>query len=303
MRLKLFPLGATVLMTAILGAFLIGSRAPVYAADTLKISPEQDAQLKGFLQKRFHIADTNQITLGTPVPSPFPHLWMRTVTVAPEQGPPIRVEMFTNATEDKVVIGQFLDLHTDPWGRVPMSTFHLTDRAMLGPSDAPVTVIEFADFECPYCARAFGEIETMVNDKYKGKVKLYFKNFPLQMHAWAMQAAIAAECIRRQNPADFWDFAQVIYTSQAQIDPTNLRPRIEAYASANKLDTGILNACMLGKLAEQQVSQDQLDGVAAHVMSTPTFFVDGIPVVGLPEQKVFDFVINSELKNAAAAQN
>ena len=116
-------------------------------------------------------------------------------------------------------------------------------------------------------------------------------------------AAIAAECIRRQNPADFWDFAQVLYASQAQIDPANLRPRIEAYASANKLDTGILNACMTGKSAAQQVAQDQLDGVAAHVMSTPTFFVDGIPVVGLPEQKVFDFVINSELKNAQAAQN
>jgi protein-disulfide isomerase len=267
------------------------------AADAPRISPEQDAQLKAYLQKRFHIADVKQISLSSAVPSPFPHLWARTVTVTPDQGPPVKVEMFTNATEDKVIIGQYLDLHSDPWGRIPMSRFHLKDRAMLGPENAPVTIIEFADFECPFCARAFSEVETMVNDRYKGKVKLYFKNFPLAMHPWARQAAIAAECIRRQNPQDFWDFAQVIYTSQSQIDPSNLRQRIDAYASANKLDQSVLNACMMGKSAEAQIAQDQLDGVAAHVMSTPTFFVDGIPVVGLPEQKVFDFVVNSELKS------
>jgi protein-disulfide isomerase len=291
------------LMALILGLSALAFSRQACAESAPTVSAEQDAQLKAYLQKRFHIADMKQIRLSAPVPSPFPDLWTRTVTVTPEQGPPVRAEMFMNASEDKVIIGQYLDLHSDPWGRIAMDKFDLKDRAVQGPEDAPVTIIEFADFECPYCARAFGEIETMVNNQYKGKVKLYFKNFPLAMHPWAMQAAIAAECIRRQNPSDFWDFAQVLYTSQAQIDPNNLRDRIEAYAKANKLDMSILNACMLGKSAERQVAQDQKDGVAAHVMSTPTFFVNGIPVVGLPEQKVFDFVINSELKNKQQAKD
>ncbi|MGH7906522.1 MAG: DsbA family protein [Candidatus Binataceae bacterium] len=271
-----------------IAASALAARAPIFSAS-------QDNHLKEFLQKRFHIAHIKEIVLGPAIPSPFPGLWTRTVTVTAPDGHQARVTLYANRAEDKVILGQYLDLHGDPWGRINISKLHLKDRAELGPADAPVTIVEFADFECPFCARAFPQIETLVHDKYKGKVKLIFKNFPLSMHPWARQAAIAAECIRRQNPAEFWNFAEVLYSSQAQINPMNLRERIDAFVKAEKLDPSLLNACVMGKSAERQVAQDVRDAMAAHVQSTPTFFIDGIPVVGLPEDKVFGYVINSEL--------
>lgn len=262
----------------------------------------QDLRIRQYLQKHFHIGDLKDIALGAPTPSPLPGVFRRTLTVTTPNGP-IKTDLFTDQAGEKVIIGQYLDLRTDPWGRINMEKLRLTDRATLGPDDAPVTVVEFADFECPFCARAFGEIETLVNDRYKGKLRLIFKNFPLAMHPWARPAAIAAECIRRQNPADFWEFAQILYSSQAQIDPNNLRSRIDAYAKAAKLDGDALNQCMMGKSADEVIVQDQRDGMIAHVQSTPTFLINGIPVVGLPEEKSFEFVINSQLKGDQSASS
>ncbi len=259
----------------------------------------QDQHIKEFLQKRFHIENLKEITLGAPTPSPFPGVWARTLTVATPRGT-VKTNIYTDASGQKVILGEYLDIRSDPWGRVDTGKLRLTDRATQGPDDAPVTIVEFADFECPFCARAFDQIENVVNNRYKGKVRLVFKNFPLAMHAWARPAAIAAECIRRQNPALFWEFAQILYTSQASIDVNNLRSRVEAFAKANKLDTQALDACMTGKSADETVVQDERDGMLAHVQSTPTFLINGVPVVGLPEEKSFEFVIQAQLKDAQA---
>jgi protein-disulfide isomerase len=277
----------------------IVAAAPALAAAGPDLS--HDSRVKDFLQKRFHIASTKDIALGAPTPSPFPGLWTRTLTVTTPSGS-VKTFIYTDAAQDKIIIGQYIDLRTDPWGRIDTDKLRLTDRATQGPDNAPVTIVEFADFECPFCARAFDQIETIVNNRYKGKVKLIFKNFPLSMHPWARPAAIAAECIRRQNPADFWEFAQILYSSQAQIDPNNLRSRVENYAKAAKLDTQALDQCMMGKSAEEVISQDLSDGALAHVQSTPTFLINGIPVVGLPEEKSFEFVIKSELKDGHTAE-
>jgi protein-disulfide isomerase len=165
----------------------------------------------------------------------------------------------------------------------------------MGPAKAPVTIVEFADFECPHCAHAMGVVETAVESKYSGKVRLVFKNFPLQGHQWARAAAIAAECVRLQNPATFWDFANEIYRVQAFITPDNLAQRIDDFARHNQLDSDALHACMMGQAADQRVAQDILDGQRANVVSTPTLFINGIPVMGA-EPEILDSVISSELQ-------
>jgi len=297
--MRLPRLSAPVLiLTLVLSLSLVASAAPAMAAAGPDLA--QDPHVKEFLQKRFHIASLKEIVLGAPTPSPFPGLWTRPLTVTTPSGA-VKTFIYTDAAQDKIIIGQYIDLRTDPWGRINLEKLRLTDRATMGSDDAPVTVVEFADFECPFCARAFDQIGTLINNRYKGKVRLIFKNFPLQMHPWARPAAIAAECIRRQNPADFWEFAQILYSGQAQIDTSNLRARVDAYAKAAKLDRQTLDQCMMGKSADLVISQDQADGATAHVQSTPTFLINGIPVVGLPEDKSFDFVIQSELKDGHTA--
>ena len=251
--------------------------------------------MKTYLQKHFKIPSPDLIKMGPAVKTPIEGLFARQLIVSNEQGQNVSTTLFFDKNENKAIIGQFLDTSIDAWGRVNMGSVTLDDRPTQGPAAAPVTIVEFADFECPYCAHAFSEIETLVNTTYKGKVKVIFKAYPLTMHLWAMKAAEAAECARVQNPAAFWDFARYFYTNQGTIDAKNLQDNVDKVAKAQKLDAPSLKACMDSPQTEARIKQDQLDGNTIHVSSTPTFFVNGIPVVGLPENKVLNFVIDSEL--------
>jgi protein-disulfide isomerase len=140
----------------------------------------------------------------------------------------------------------------------------------------------------------------MVNTTHKGQIKVVFKNYPLNVHPWAVKAAEAAECARLQNPTTFWDFARYFYSNQGSINPKNVQEHIDKEAAKLGLDAPSLKACMESPAASDHVKQDQADGNAIKVSSTPTFFVNGIPVVGLPDGKVLDFVIASELADKSA---
>jgi len=267
-------------------------------------SAPTDAQLKAALQKRLLVSDPTRMTIGPPSPGPLKGMFQRTITLTGGEGQKLELKYFTTTSADKgLITHEFASFDiADPWQRVDLKSQHLDDRAVLGPAAAPVTIIEFADFECPYCARAFNEIETLVTTTYKDKVRLVWKNYPLGVHAWAQQAAIAAECARQQNPSAFWEFAQSFYRDQSEITPQNLREHVDQYANALKLDGKALNACVLGDSAEQRVNQDKKDGDAIHVNSTPTFLINGVLVVGLPTSNVFDFVITSQLEEQHAAR-
>jgi protein-disulfide isomerase len=273
--------------------------APV-ATDAAK-----DAALKIYLQKHFKIPSAESVTLGPAFKTPITGLLARQLTVKNDQGQSITAMIFFDKNEDKAIIGQYLDLGAEPWGRVNMGAVTLDDRPTQGPADAPVTIVEFADFECPFCAHAFSVIEALVNSTYKGKVKVIFKAYPLNVHPWAIRAAEAAECARLQNPATFWDFARYFYTNQGSINVNNLQDNVDKLAKEHKLDGPSLKACMASPQTEARIKQDQLDGNSIHVSSTPTFFVNGIPVVGLPDGKILEFVISSELegKTPTAAAN
>jgi protein-disulfide isomerase len=283
-------------------------RAQAFAAsDSTKpviSSNENDAKLKAALQKRLLVPNLADLSLGPPSPAPLPDVTQRTITVNGADGQKFQVELFTGPSGDKGILAQRFAPFSiaNPWERVDAKLLHLADRPTLGPADARVPIVEFADFECPYCAKAFNEIETLVNTTYKGQVRLIWKAFPLQGHTWAEQAAIAAECVREQNPQAFWTIAADFYRDQNEITPQNLRDHIYGYANPLGIDPKALNACILGSSAEERVEQDKKDGAAVHVMSTPTFLVNGVPVVGLPTSNVFDFVITSQLQSHTASR-
>jgi len=242
----------------------------------------------------------SDVEVGAATPGPLHGLWSRPLRPANQPpGAPAKSVLITDSP-GKAILGTELDLTKDPWGRVSLDKLHLADRPTLGPDDAPVTIIEFGDLECPFCARAFNEIETMVNTTHKGKVRLIFKHFPLNIHPWAMQAAIAAECARRQNPKAFWSFVSDVYRDQGAISPQNLREHVTAYVEQLGLDQQVLNACIMAPAAEAQVVQDRDDGNAIGINSTPTFLVNGIELVGLPSDKTFEYVVGSELKQHEA---
>ncbi len=267
-------------------------------------SPSSDA-LKTALQKRLLVPDPAMLTIGPPSAGPLSGMTQRDVTINNGQGQQAELKYFTtgSATDKGLIAREFIAFDSaNPWQRADMTKVHLDDHGVMGPTPAPVTIVEFADFECPYCARAYNEIETLVNTTYKDKVRLIWKNFPLPAHTWAQQGAIAAECARQQNPKALWTFAESFYRDQGEITPQNLRDHIDQYATAASLDAKALNACVLSDAVEKRVLQDRTEGEAIHINSTPSFLINGVMVVGLPTSNVFDFVITSQLKEKSASK-
>lgn len=262
-----------------------------------------DARLVEYLQKRLRLTHPGSVRLSPALEGPVPGLWSRIATITNNKGATAQVHLFADAAGEHVIIGQAFDTRQDPWGRIDVRGLHLDDRASLGPPDAPVTMIEFGDFECPFCAHALDTIETALRTTYKDRVRLIFKHFPLNSHPWARTAAVAAQCVRAQNPEAFWDFARDLYRDQNNIDATNLKQHLAAFAAKAGLDQAALQACTSSRSAQALIQQDIDDGRSIRVGSTPTILIDGIVLVGEPDSETLDFVLDSELKRPVAARS
>mgnify|MGYP001596113076 FL=1 len=161
-----------------------------------------------------------------------------------------------------------------------------------GNPDAPVTIVEFSDFECPFCAAFYQNTLPQIEENYikTGKVKLVFRDFPLPFHANAQKAAEAAECAGEQGK--FWEMHNMIFDNQEAIEIVDLKQNGKSFG----LDIATFNDCLdLGKYADE-VKKDMNDGAVAGVAGTPTFFINGEKVVGAQPFEVFKEVIEMKLK-------
>jgi protein-disulfide isomerase len=148
-------------------------------------------------------------------------------------------------------------------------TFDLAGRPMKGNPNAKVTIVEFSDFECPYCSRAVDEVEAVLK-AYPKEVKLYYLHFPLtSIHKTAMPAAIAAECAGQQDK--FWPFHDKLFQNQSSL-------RDDFFKTTAKdlgLDESKFVACLENPATKDRVKQDQDQGNAAGVEGTPSFYING----------------------------
>lgn len=168
------------------------------------------------------------------------------------------------------------------------------DRARLrGDPKAPVTIVEFADYQCPYCQKAEPAMKQLL-EKYPGQVNLAFRDFPLSsIHPYAQKASEAARCAGKQGK--FWEFHDALFTDEARLDD----PGLKAAARTLGLDDGAFASCLASAEFAPQVALDQEDGTKAGVGSTPSFFVNGVFVNGVQPVSEFEKLIDNELKSAA----
>ncbi|MFO1519501.1 MAG: thioredoxin domain-containing protein [bacterium] len=160
-----------------------------------------------------------------------------------------------------------------------------------GPASAPVTVIEFTDYQCPFCAKARPTIKELV-DSYKNDVHYVVRNFPLDFHPFAKKAAVAALCADQQKK--YWDFSQKMWDNQKALDVDSLKK----YAEEVKLDMKKFNECLDGDKTLADVSKDQQEGAKAGVSGTPAFFINGQALTGAQPIEAFKKMIDQELKEA-----
>lgn len=157
-----------------------------------------------------------------------------------------------------------------------------------GPADAPITLVEFSDYECPFCKAAEGVVK-QVRERYPTQVKVAFKNYPLPTHPKARPAAEAALCAAEQGK--FWEFHALLFEKAPQIAPEQLA----GIATEAGLDAAKLQECITSKRSSAQIDADLAIGKSAGVAGTPAFYVNGVPIAGGRTLDEFAKAIDAEL--------
>ncbi|MFA4819100.1 MAG: DsbA family protein [Patescibacteria group bacterium] len=166
-----------------------------------------------------------------------------------------------------------------------------TDNPAWGFKDAPVTIVEFADFQCPFCREAAPILRTL-RTKYADGVRFIYRDFPIaDVHPEAIAAAEAARCANQQGK--FWEYHDQLFEQQDNLGAT----LYTSLAQSLKLDMDKFKSCLNGHLTLAGIKKDYEAGLAAGVIGTPTFFVNGYPVSGALPLAVWDQIITAALKD------
>jgi len=174
-----------------------------------------------------------------------------------------------------------------------------SDDPVLGKADAPVTIVEFSDFQCPFCRRFWADTYTQLKEEYidTGKVRLVFRDYPLPFHDAATPSALAANCANEQGK--FWQYHDKMFIEQekqGQGTVTYGATELKAWAQQLGLNTAQFNQCLDSKKYADEVAADTAAGSAAGVSGTPSFFVNGQLLVGAQPFASFKAIIDAELE-------
>ena len=174
--------------------------------------------------------------------------------------------------------GELADMTRDPLVDV-RAKLKLDDAPSTGDPKAPITLVEFADFQCPVC-RQLHDVMRALLPNYP-QARLVFKDFPLSnIHPWARTAAIAGRCAFQQDPKAFWTFYDRIYDDQQVISAENAWNKMTDYAGQAGLDAATFKSCMANPEATQAVDASFANGQELEVSSAPTVFVNGRRFMG-----------------------
>jgi protein-disulfide isomerase len=206
----------------------------------------------------------------------------------------------------------------------PLDKMDLTNRPYRGNKDAKVTLVNYDDFQCPYCARNHTELMTSILKTYGDRIKIVYKDYPLvEIHPWAMRAAVDGNCLAAQNNDAYWDFADFVHANQKDITgpppavpekPTpeqtknareealkgafgRLDKQATDVAAKRGLNTAKLDACVKAQdVTGVQASRKEGDDLG--INATPTMYVNGLKLDGVIPEPELRAVLDKALKDA-----
>ncbi len=203
----------------------------------------------------------------------------------------------------KIVRASVFDIGQNPF-KADLDKLKTQFQPSLGTPGAPVILVVFTDFQCPFCKEEAQMIRQNLLSAYPKEVRLYFKDYPLaQIHPWARTAAIAGRCIFRQNPAAFWDFHDWVYAHQTEITADNFKDKLLEFAGGKEIDAIQLSRCLETRATEAEVDRSILEGKELGVRSTPTLFVNGRRLEGQMPWPNLREIIDYEIEYQKTAKN
>ncbi|HLK33685.1 MAG TPA: thioredoxin domain-containing protein [Terriglobales bacterium] len=205
-------------------------------------------------------------------PAKDPSLAEVTVLVSGKQGPQI-FTFFVTPDDQYAIAGNMVPFGADPFAKARAELQQGAHGPSRGPADAPVTLVEFSDLQCPHCKEAQPTLEKLLGEE--PNVHFILQNFPLPSHNWAFKAASFADCVGRENNTAVWKFVDSVFAQQENITEANAGDKLTELATAAGVDGKATAACADQPATRARVEQSIALGKSVGVTGTPSLFING----------------------------
>jgi protein-disulfide isomerase len=253
--------------------------------------PQLNRRIEVLVRSQFEVPPNVDVAIGATTKSEFPGFENLPITFS-SKGKQTVVNFLLSSDGNTVARLERFDI-----SHSPSEMISTQNRPLRGTQDAKVTIVNFDDLECPYCARMHEQLFPATLDRYKGLIKFYYKDYPLvEIHPWAMHAAVNANCLADQSGDAYWRFVDYVHNhgdeitgpahdSQLAFKTLDRLTREEGQRS--KLDGAKLDVCII-KQDEAPVRASMKQGDSLGVNGTPTLFINGERIAGaLPQAEVW----------------
>jgi protein-disulfide isomerase len=262
--------------------------APSKASTQNSLPPETVHRVQSEIRSRYNVPPQINIEVSDPKRSEMPGFDQLSVTFT--GGTHSTSHDFLISSDRKTLVHlEKFDISQDV-----MAKINVKGRPVRGNANAKVTIINFDDFQCPFCSRMHSTLFPSLLQSYGDRVRIIYKDYPLvEIHPWAMHAAVDGNCLNEQNNEAYWDFADFVHANQKNVAGksraealVNLDSAAKDQAQKHQLDQEKLQACM-SKQDEAAVRASMAEADAMGVDSTPTLFINGEKLSGVvPEQEL-----------------
>jgi len=275
---------------------------PVAQSASDKKSALDEPTLEAYVRHLFVWGPQIKVEISNAKPSPLPG--MLEVSVRASAGNASQdLVFYVSKDGQKIVQGTVFDVKDNPF-KADLDKLQTDLQPSFGTPGAPVVLVLFSDFQCPYCKEEAKMLRGNILSAYPKQVRLYFKDLPLeQIHPWAKAAAIAGRCVFKQNPSAFWDYHDWIYEHQGDVTKENFREKALEFAKGKEIDALQFGRCMDTRGTEAEVDKSVAEARELKVNSTPTLFVNGrkLPAqVAWPDLRQ---IIDHEIEYQKTAKN
>jgi protein-disulfide isomerase len=240
------------------------------------LSSNIDADIVSDTRSFYKLPSAWNISVGPLQSSPVPNFFQTLIT-AEVNGKQQRGVFYVTGDKRYAVLGSVYVLRSP---REVERLINTENQPYSGGADAPVTIVEYADLECPTCARLQPFLENQLLPRYGDQVKLVYKDFPLPMHDWSRLAAVANQCAYQIDPSAYAKYRSAIFAHQSQINVANVRDQLLQLAEDVGIDRLKLAACMDSQASLPRINADVQEAERLQVDSTPTCFINGKMLVG-----------------------
>ncbi len=274
-------------LLAISAATTYAQQAAAPPPSTAAPQTQMQKDVERYLRNNFALGPEIKVVVGSPKEVGTSGLQQFNVEVIAPEGKDT-VKMYLSKDGRYLIRGDVADLTKDELAET-RSKIDLKGAPVFGDPNAPITIVEFSDFECPVCRNLHDVLRGLL-PKYP-QVKLIFKDYPLAtIHPWAMTAALAGRCAYQQNPKAFWKMYDSIYDRQDLISASDVYDKVQEYAAQAGLNADTFKACLSSEQAKSEVDASIANGNLLEVHSTPTVFVNGRRLVGADPHLVQSYI-------------